>query len=54
MQSLQSEKVMISGDDILIEYTERLVGHLKKTSESSLKQSNKTQLLKFISHYVWH
>ena len=48
------EKVMISGDDILIEYAERLVQHLKKISEVSLKPHHKTMFLKFITHYVWH
>ena len=48
------EKVMISGDDILIEYAERIVAHLKVRTESALKASHKQQILKFISHYVWH
>ena len=52
--TVNPEKVMISGDDILIEYAERLVSHLKKISEVQLKAQHKTAILKFIAHYVWH
>ncbi len=46
-------KVVISGDDILIEYCQRLKIALRKLSESVLRPSQHTQLIRFITHYVW-
>ncbi len=45
---------MITGDDILIEYVERIMNALKQINETSLKVSWRQNLEKFISHYVWH
>jgi hypothetical protein len=47
--------VLITGDDILIEYVERLMTGIKNVSEESLLSENwKIALEKFITHYVWH
>jgi anti-sigma28 factor (negative regulator of flagellin synthesis) len=53
-QSTQQERVLITGDDILIEYVERLMNEIKNVDEGGLKPSWKTQIEKFITHYVWH
>jgi len=50
----ENDKVLITGDDILIEYTERLMNALKQINEASLKQHWRSNLDKFLSHYVWH
>lgn len=47
------ESISISGDDILIEYCERLVLALQKVTETQLNPSHLTNILKFINHYVW-
>ena len=46
---------MITGDDILIEYVERLMNAiLALPSEEQLQENWKVALDKFITHYVWH
>ena len=50
----QNDKVMITGDDILIEYVERLHNALKQINEANLKVSWKSCIDKFVGHYVWH
>ena len=51
----QQEKVLITGDDILIEYVDRLMNQLKIMGEESLLQEQwKKAIEKFITHYVWH
>lgn len=45
---------MITGDDILIEYVERLMNEIKNVDDNGLKPTWKTQIEKFITHYVWH
>jgi hypothetical protein len=50
----KGEKVLITGDDILIEYCERLMNALKQINETVLKVSWKSCLEKFITHKVWH
>jgi hypothetical protein len=52
--SSKSEKVLITGDDILIEYCERLMNCLKHINETMLKVSWRTCIDKFITHKVWH
>lgn len=53
--SHQQEKVLITGDDILIEYVERLMNQLKVLREETLLQDQwKKAIEKFITHYVWH
>lgn len=46
--------MLITGDDILIEYCERLMSALKSVNETLLKVSWRSCLEKFISHKVWH
>ena len=48
-----SETLSVSGDDIMIEYCERLVLALQKVSDTQLSSSQLTCILKFINHYVW-
>ena len=48
------ERVLITGDDILIEYVERLMNEIKNVNDNDLKVSWKNQIEKFITHYVWH
>ena len=47
-------KPMITGDDILIEYVERLVNALKQVNEINLRSSWKASIEKFVDHYVWN
>ena len=46
-----TEKLMITGDDVLIEYVARLMIAIKSIK---LRQSWKHSIEKFIRHYVWH
>ena len=48
------ERVLITGDDILIEYVERLMNEIKNVNDNDLKGTWKSQIEKFITHYVWH
>ena len=48
------DKVLITGDDILIEYVDRLMRELQTLNENDLSGQQKTQIEKFITHYVWH
>jgi hypothetical protein len=48
------EKLLITGDDVLIEYVHRLMIAVQSIKEVILKQQWKTQIEKFIKHYVWH
>jgi len=50
----QQERVLITGDDILIEYVDRLMNEIKNVDDSALKPTWKIQIEKFITHYVWH
>ena len=49
-----NEKVMITGDDILIEYVQRLSSTLARYPEDQLNYSYVEKMEKFITHYVWH
>lgn len=54
-EKIQQEKVLITGDDILIEYVDRLMNQLKLMGEEQLLQDQwKKAIEKFITHYVWH
>lgn len=53
-KSLPQEKVLITGDDILIEYVERLMSGIRALSEEGMSDLWKVALEKFITHYVWH
>ena len=46
-------KVKISGDDILIEYCQRLKHALKKIPDAKLRPVQQAQLIRFITHYIW-
>jgi hypothetical protein len=47
--------VLITGDDILIEYVDRLINQLRvKTGGPSLVDPWSKPIEKFITHYVWH
>ena len=52
--SQNTEKLMITGDDVLIEYVARLMIAIKSIKEKLLRQSWKNCIDKFIRHYVWH
>lgn len=45
---------MITGDDILIEYVQRLSQTLAKYPEDQLNYTYIEKMEKFITHYVWH
>ena len=49
----KSGKIVISGDDILIEYCERLKYTLRQISDTKLRPAQQAQLIRFITHYVW-
>ena len=38
----------------MIEYVERLMNEIKSVNDNDLKGTWKTQIEKFITHYVWH
>ena len=48
------DKLLITGDDVLIEYVQRLMIAVKSIKENMLRQSWKSCIQKFITHYVWH
>jgi hypothetical protein len=48
------ERVLITGDDILIEYVERLIKEIQDVNDADLKNYWKVSIEKFITHYVWH
>ena len=50
--ALKEERLIITGDDILIEYIARLMHAMKALSSSSIKQWHKN-VEKFLSHYIW-
>lgn len=53
--SNQQEKVLITGDDILIEYVDRLMNQVRNLGDEGLLQEQwKKSIEKFITHYVWH
>jgi len=49
-----TEKLMITGDDVLIEYVARLMIAIKSIKEKLLRQSWKNSIDNFIRHPVWH
>lgn len=49
-----SDKIIITGDDVLIEYVQRIINSLVIVSESSLSANITNSIEKFIHHYVWH
>ena len=53
-QPSKKEKLLITGDDILIEYVARLMIAVKSIKENMLKAQWIYQIEKFIKHSVWH
>ena len=49
----KKEKVVITGDDILIEYVRRLKNVVTKTNSNVLPNSIMYYLEKFLYHKVW-
>ena len=54
LKNVKKEKLLITGDDILIEYVARLMIAVKSIKENMLKAQWIYQLEKFIKHQVWH
>ena len=54
-QKTQStSKIMITGDDILIEYVARLVKCISNLNQPDVLISNQlSSMEKFVTHYVW-
>jgi len=50
----KGEKVLITGDDILIEYVERLMNALKQVPVNKVSEEHYQSIEQFITHYVWH
>jgi len=46
--------VLITGDDILIEYVDRLMTEIKQFMDQEFKAPTRNAIEQFISHYVWH
>lgn len=44
----------MTGDDVLIEYVQRIINDIKQLNESDLKLDWMTAIDRFIKHYVWH
>lgn len=54
MKTNDSDKIIITGDDVLIEYVQRIINALDIITESSLSTNITSSIEKFIHHYVWH
>ena len=52
--STENSKVVITGDDVLIEYVTRLILKIKSIEETQLSQAESVWIENFVSHYVWH
>jgi hypothetical protein len=48
------DKLLITGDDVLIEYVHRLMLAVQSIKEPAFRPQWKVQIEKFIKHYVWH
>ena len=48
------EKVLVTGDDVLIEYVSRIIATVKVFSETDIPKEWSTAVDRFIQHYVWH
>lgn len=46
--------MLITGDDVLIEYVHRLMVAVQSIKESMIKPQWRNQIEKFAKHYVWH
>ena len=52
--SSHEEKILITGDDVLIEYVVRMVNMLKGLSDAIVEPLWRSCVEKFVMHYVWH
>lgn len=52
--STENSKVVITGDDVLIEYVTRLILKINSIEESQLSKAESDCIESFVSHYVWH
>lgn len=48
------DKLLITGDDVLIEYVHRLMQAVQSIRDTMMKPQWKIQIEKFVKHYVWH
>lgn len=53
-ESESNDKIIITGDDVLIEYVQRIINALVVISENALSADILASIEKFIHHYVWH
>ena len=49
-----NSKVVITGDDVLIEYVSRLISKLRNINEEQIGDKEEDCIENFITHYVWH
>lgn len=54
LEKEEKQKVLITGDDVLIEYVNRLVSGMKKLPSSENNFDIERVLELFIGYYVWH
>lgn len=54
LEKEEKQKVLITGDDVLIEYVNRLVSGMKKLPSSKNNFDIERVLELFIGYYVWH
>ena len=47
-------KILVTGDDVLIEYVSRLIKALRGSNEERINRDDRSAIEKFVSHYVWH
>ena len=52
--SADNSKVVITGDDVLIEYVTRLISKLGSINEGNIGEKEEDWIENFITHYVWH
>lgn len=52
-KSQNNSKIMITGDDILIEYVARLVKALQLVQGEQVQPVQISSMDKFVTHYVW-
>ena len=47
-------KILVTGDDVLIEYVSRLIKALRGSAEDRIAKEDKSAIERFVTHYVWH
>lgn len=50
----ENTKVVITGDDVLIEYVSRLINKVESMTEGQIGKNQCECIENFITHYVWH